>query len=557
MSEKRYCKISVLLVTALIILGVFLPVNSFAATELSLNVSYDAKCGEPTTFKVQADGGLGNYMYYLGNITREGEDGQYFVMDPSRLPGYKTDNTFQFTFYASGVYYLHFYVMDKGASPIVTKRKIIKITLNDPKFPTIESIADKLAAECRAKCQTEYERALWLHDWLVDNCTYDYSLQYCGAEGALVRGKGTCESYHRAYTMLLNRVGIANGRIEGNGHVWTAVRIDGKWYQVDVTWDDNGYSHNTYENYLYFGLSDELMKKVHSDHTPNSGYVSNSLENNYLIKSGAIDRWSSPLSPSVTQNIQAGKTSFEIPVTESLPGSNQDVVYGIAAYRLSTQKWSTATHTVILKASYSDGKMRFNAEYTPISAEEKPSESQPEKPPSDTNSAQQGGNTPEKPQTGTTPSNKPSDTPNTNSGSKPSVIPNADSGNTATPQQPPSDTVIGNGSSSDKNEPTATPPEGTDFPQGNEPSNVPTDETVSSDSLENTPTEKPSEENSPKNPDEKPDEDFYEKETISDGIPPENDNNFIIPICIGVGAVLLIAAVIIIFPLRKKLFKSR
>ncbi|MCI8554167.1 MAG: transglutaminase domain-containing protein, partial [Clostridiales bacterium] len=360
---------------ALIFSGVLLPVRA-AAGALSLTVSYEAKCGVPSVFTVRASGGSGNYQYYLGNITRDGEDGQYFVMDPSRLPGYKTDNTFEFTFCASGVYYLHFYVMDKGVSPIVTKRTIVQVTLNDPSYPTVEAIADRVAAQCRENCQTEYERALWLHDWLVDHCTYDYSLLYCGSEGALARGKGTCESYHRAYTMLLNRVGIANGRMEGNGHVWTAVRMDGSWYQVDVTWDDNGYSNHTYENYLYFGLNDTLMKLVHSDHSPHSGYISDALANHYLIRSGTIRRWSDPLMEPVQQNLQAGKTSFVLPVAISLPGSNQDVVYGLAAYQLSMQKWSTATHTVQLQASYSAGQMQVDAAYTPIVSTTESSSSQ-------------------------------------------------------------------------------------------------------------------------------------------------------------------------------------
>ena len=100
---------------------VFLPVSvSAASSALSLDVSYTAKCGSPTTFTATASGGSGNYMYYLGNITRNGEDGWYFVVDPSTILkdkfkndfGYKTDNKFQFTFFASGRYRLDFYVLD-------------------------------------------------------------------------------------------------------------------------------------------------------------------------------------------------------------------------------------------------------------------------------------------------------------------------------------------------------------------------------------------------------------------------------------------------------------
>lgn len=369
MVTKKSKKSMIVLLISIIIFTAFMPTGASvnAATNLSLTVSYNAKCGEPTTFIVNASGGTGNYMYFLGNITREGEDGQYFVVDPSRLPGYQVSNTFQFTFCTSGIYYLHFYVMDKGTSPIETKRTIIKVNINDPKYPSIEKIADNIAAKCMSACKTEYERALWLHDWLVDNCSYDYSFLYCGPEGALARGKGTCEAYHRAYTMLLNRVGIANGRMEGNGHVWTAVRIDGKWYQVDVTWDDNGYSYRTYENYIYFGLSDTLMKMVHSDHLPHKGYESNALENNYLIKSGSINQWSNPLRNQLQQKLDEGKTSFSIPINSGLPNSYKAVIYSLVAYQFSTQSWSTTKNNVKVNASYLADQINVSAVYMPIS----------------------------------------------------------------------------------------------------------------------------------------------------------------------------------------------
>ena len=69
----------------------------------------------------------------------------------------------------------------------------------------------------------------------------------------------------------LNYSGANNGRITGNGHTWNTVKIDGKWCQMDLTWDDT--SDNWYgdlaQRHLYFGLTDELMAIAHSDHTAN------------------------------------------------------------------------------------------------------------------------------------------------------------------------------------------------------------------------------------------------------------------------------------------------
>ena len=59
--------------------------------------------------------------------------------------------------------------------------------------------------------------------------------------------------------MLLNKVNIPTGRMTGNGHVWTAVNMEGKWYQVDTTWNDPGREESNVDlNHLYFGLNDDI-----------------------------------------------------------------------------------------------------------------------------------------------------------------------------------------------------------------------------------------------------------------------------------------------------------
>ena len=55
-----------------------------------------------------------------------------------------------------------------------------------------------------------------------------------------------CAGYAKAYQLILNRMGIECGYITGNAvndmvsgpHAWNYVRLDGNYYQVDVTWDD-------------------------------------------------------------------------------------------------------------------------------------------------------------------------------------------------------------------------------------------------------------------------------------------------------------------------------
>lgn len=337
------------------------------ADSLTLSVSYSQlQCGSPVTFTMSASGGSGDYKYMLNCMELWNSDynGYYYVTDPSKLPGYSDSNMLDITFCASGTYRMQFYVMDMTTHSYT--RKIVTLTINDASYPSVESLADGVVSQCRAAGNySDYDTALWLHDWLVDNCSYDYSGLYCSAEGMLARGNGTCEAYHRAYEMLLKRAGISYGRMEGNGHVWTAVKMDGEWYQVDVTWDDNGYaSKGSYENYLYFGIDDYIMNLVHSEHYVHSGYESNSLKNNYIYKSGTIDRWYNKFTSEITSNIASRQETFSMDVSDNIPQGYMDVIYNIVAYKIGVVDWDTDSVNVSLSASYDGSRINVVATYS-------------------------------------------------------------------------------------------------------------------------------------------------------------------------------------------------
>ena len=90
---------------------------------------------------------------------------------------------------------------------------------------------------------TEIAKIKIFHDQIVLNCTYDENYNYSGTPyGALVAGQAVCEGYARAFAMLCNKVGIENlfaiGSYDGIEHKWNMVKLDGNWYNIDLTWDD-------------------------------------------------------------------------------------------------------------------------------------------------------------------------------------------------------------------------------------------------------------------------------------------------------------------------------
>ena len=106
---------------------------------------------------------------------------------------------------------------------------------------------------------------------LLQQLDYDHSLKWSSAESALTRKLGTCQAYESAYSKLLTAAGITNAETRDtyDGHTWNAMKLDGKWYQVDCTWDDTKDNYYNFDQtHLYFGLTDELMALAHNGHDP-------------------------------------------------------------------------------------------------------------------------------------------------------------------------------------------------------------------------------------------------------------------------------------------------
>jgi len=128
---------------------------------------------------------------------------------------------------------------------------------------------------------TDYDKALFVHDWLCDTVNYDEGvddLPVHTAYGALVDKKAVCDGYANAYVYLLGKLDITEcyligGDTVGNdtpyGHAWNLVELDGAAYYVDVTWDDldNELDPTTPNEYIvshsYFLLGEDTMARTH------------------------------------------------------------------------------------------------------------------------------------------------------------------------------------------------------------------------------------------------------------------------------------------------------
>ena len=139
----------------------------------------------------------------------------------------------------------------------------------------LENVKDEILSKTG---DNDLENLKIIHDYLVDTIEYDSEAgkSVYNIYGALVNKKAVCEGYARSYKLILDEIGIpciiacgvaqnSSGDIES--HAWNYVQIDGKWYAVDVTWDDpliigNG-SLTDDIRYRYFLIGAKELSKDH------------------------------------------------------------------------------------------------------------------------------------------------------------------------------------------------------------------------------------------------------------------------------------------------------
>jgi len=120
---------------------------------------------------------------------------------------------------------------------------------------------------------TAFELEVAVHDWLCDNIEYDKNApNKSNMYGALVEGRATCAGYSQAFEYIMRLMGIESLQYSGYldedfdiGHAWSAVKLDGQWYQVDVTSDATaGKSISEPRYHQYFNRTDEFMARNHT-----------------------------------------------------------------------------------------------------------------------------------------------------------------------------------------------------------------------------------------------------------------------------------------------------
>lgn len=103
-------------------------------------------------------------------------------------------------------------------------------------------------ADCFRGLGSDYEKIKAVHDYICLNAKYNFT--YGGAYSNLFRGESTCTGYAYSFYAIMKKLNIPVTLEYSSNHVWNKVQLDGKWYNMDVTWDDGEGSTVYYDNFL-------------------------------------------------------------------------------------------------------------------------------------------------------------------------------------------------------------------------------------------------------------------------------------------------------------------
>ena len=211
----------------------------------------------------------------------------------------------------------------------------------------VDAVVKSFVSGVDTDSMTDYEIIKRIHDFICSKTTYDslaaFNYRNRGyamtAYGALVKGKCICQGYSVAFYRLCKELGynarfVSSSLNEGR-HAWNIVQLDGKYYYVDLTWDDEFGEADSADKYNYFLVdyntlrSEDSSSKEHTlyDKFYNTDYFRRNYrnlidENNYNASNKNLLS-QSIISLSQKSYVYSGKPVFP-EVVSNCPGYPQN-----------------------------------------------------------------------------------------------------------------------------------------------------------------------------------------------------------------------------------------
>lgn len=167
---------------------------------------------------------------------------------------------------------------------VITIRVKYNDTYNEEVRNKIDTKIEEIISNNITTDMSDRDKVKVLHDYIINNTKYDQS--FCIEEdkskctttssykadtayGVLFEGYGICSGYTDLMSIMLYKLGIVNYRVSNESHTWNSVKLDNKWYILDVTWDDPISEDKDILTDTYFLITPEEDLKLEESHTYN------------------------------------------------------------------------------------------------------------------------------------------------------------------------------------------------------------------------------------------------------------------------------------------------
>ena len=174
----------------------------------------------------------------------------------------------------------------------------VRYTSNEAQERKMKSQVKRVVASLGLSGSSDAEKIKKIHDYICKNVTYynDGTWGCHSAYDALEKGKAVCQGYATLFYALGIQAGLkvrcVAGTSNGQPHLWNIVRMGGKWYNLDATWDDQGSGIS----YRYFLKSNGNFPS----HTRNSEFQTTAFYSKYpMSKSSYTGNVAAPTIKSV------------------------------------------------------------------------------------------------------------------------------------------------------------------------------------------------------------------------------------------------------------------
>lgn len=190
----------------------------------------------------------------------------------------------------------------------------------------------------------DYEKSLYIYDYLAENVYYDNNaLSDLSADrdvstivGPLLQGRAVCGGYAAAYQYLLKLSGVEALYVSGvadtpgqsGDHAWVVQQSNGEYYYTDPTWGDSFDDTETdnMPDHTYFCITTQELEKTH---TLDKGFdfpEFTAKEDNYFVREGLyFDEYSAEeIRKAIEERTEEG--SFNIEIKFGSKGTYNDAI---------------------------------------------------------------------------------------------------------------------------------------------------------------------------------------------------------------------------------------